>query len=515
MCSDVKELDNQDPLEDINLDFSLPFPQANAAIPYKEPKFTRDFAPLDHLIREERETEGVKPSVSASYPEGADPQEEVNAMVTENNAAPTRRTSARSAKSRQNSFGRGAAVDHGSPKIPEPRMTAAQRKHAALQEKNRRAQRRFRERQKQRVAELEDQVAALEAQLAALTRENEALNHRNGQLEKGDTLNGPPEMDKLPNGDSAPSRESKMIAVNEVLARETAMDVVLSYRRGEPDIVLTTADMCAMSQGAFINHFLGIVKQLASTVVDGGGTAEADNRVLQLVDQALRLWHRVSQCNPRLGTSFATSKLDESQKASPSDERSVAIMRALCLTTRQKSQLCTLRTLFLQRLASIAGTRTNFLQPCLANAASLKEECTSSRKLAMRQLATNQSAESLTSSLLEECTTVIEFEMSVTRHVLTPHQVAQFLIQSYPWAPDCLALTSCVANGQEGVVGQEVFCGDGDPTVPLGQLFMSDIHQVPVHQVPVSMGMGMDPNLRMNPGNPNSNLTGGGVGPYY
>lgn len=214
MCSDVKELDNQDPLEDINLDFSLPFPQANAAIPYKEPKFTRDFAPLDHLIREERETEGVKPSVSASYPEGADPQEEVNAMVTENNAAPTRRTSARSAKSRQNSFGRGAGVDHGSPKIPEPRMTAAQRKHAALQEKNRRAQRRFRERQKQRVAELEDQVAALEAQLAALTRENEALNHRNGQLEKGDTLNGPPEMDKLPNGDSAPSRESKMIAVN-------------------------------------------------------------------------------------------------------------------------------------------------------------------------------------------------------------------------------------------------------------------------------------------------------------
>lgn len=511
----MKELDNQDPLEDINLDFSLPFPQANAAnaaIPYKEaPRFTRDFVPLEHLVREEPVPDPVKPSVSASYQEQQEgPRlEEGDAvdMATENNSgAPTRRTSGRSTKSRQNSFGRG--TDGGSPKIPEPRMTAAQRKHAALQEKNRRAQRRFRERQKQRVAELEDQVAALEAQLAALTRENEALAHRYGQVDRsGDGLNL--EADRLlPNGDSAPTRESKMIAINEVLAQETATDVVLSYKRGEPDVVLTTTEMCAMSHASFTNHFLGIVKQLASTVVDGGGTAEADKRVLQLVDQALRLWHRVSQCNPKLATSFATCKLDEGQKALPSDERSVAIMRALCLTNRQKSQLCTLRTLFLQRLASIAGTRSNFLQPCLANTATLKEDCTSSRRLAMRQTVINQSAESLTSSLMEECTTMIEFEMSVTRHVLTPHQVAQFLIQSYPWAPDCLSLTNCVASGQDG---------DGD------SLFVSDVHHVPVSvpvAVPVStgmgmgMGMGMSMGMGMHPGNSNSNLTGG-LGPFY
>jgi hypothetical protein len=493
----VKELDNQDPLEDINLDFSLPFPQANAAnaaIPYKEaPRFTRDFVPLEHLVREETVADPVKPSVSASYQERQEEGDAVD-MATENNSAPTRRTSGRSSKSRQSSFGRGAGGDHGSPKIPEPRMTAAQRKHAALQEKNRRAQRRFRERQKQRVAELEDQVAALEAQIMALTRENEALAHRYGQAERGgDGLNL--EVDRLPNGESVPTRESKMIAINEVLAQETATDVVLSYKRGEPEVVLTTTEMCAMSHASFTNHFLGIVKQLASTVVDGGGTAEADKRVLQLVDQALRLWHRVSQCNPKLATSFATSKLDEGQRALPSDERSVAIMRALCLTNRQKSQLCTLRTLFLQRLASIAGTRSNFLQPCLTNTATLKEDCTSSRRLAMRQTAINQSAESLASSLMEECTTMIEFEMSVTRHVLTPHQVAQFLIQSYPWAPDCLSLTNCVASGQDG---------DGD------SIFVSDVQlQVPV-SVPVSMEMSMG--MGMHPGN--SNLTGG-LGPFY
>jgi hypothetical protein len=220
-----------------------------------------------------------------------------------------------------------------------------------------------------------------------------------------------------------------------------------------------------MSQPALSMHFGALIKECARTLVEGAGNPQSADRLASLVDQALSLWHRVGQCNPTSAKQFAIHSLDESNRGSPADERAPQIVRSLGLTDRQKTDICSLRKLFLQRVNTIAVSRsaavsqttlhgtndgTNNTTNTAAGGGGGVYGGTSGRSLAMHQLAARQASHHIMNSLQEENITAVEFETTVTKHVLAPAQAAQLLIHSFPWPPDCLSLTTWVAaeNGE-------------------------------------------------------------------
>ena len=388
-----------------------------------------------------------------------EPIEEM-AELTSDSEPPSEREEPPARPQRASARGRGATSKAKSEKA-EPRSAVQQRKHLALQEKNRRAQRRFRERQKLRVVELEEQVAALSQQLSTLLMERDVLAQRNLELEAASVSAGN-------NANNNFIGESPRVIISRPMpqpASEVCSDaghspsvacsqgMTLTPKLGGQDVVLSPMDLCNMTQPTLSGHFCSLVKECARTFVEGAGTPEVDERVCQLVDQALSLWQRVGQCNPTAAKQFATCKLDEKGRGQPADERAPHIVRSLGLTDRQKAELCNLRRLFLQRVNTIAAGRSSAAGLNLGS--TVPYGGTSGRTLASHQLAARQASRHIASSLQEEHTTAVEFETMVTRHVLAPAQVAQLLIQSYPWPPDCLALATWVAaeSGEAEALG--------------------------------------------------------------
>ena len=121
--ADVNDLGNNT-LDDMNLDFSLPFPAA--------PRSAAAAAP------------GPFPTPGDGLAHPTDP------MLPHATTSDSDHASDREVPESKQTRGRGRARAPANAKA-EPRNATEKRKQQALQEKNRRAQRRFRERQKQRV----------------------------------------------------------------------------------------------------------------------------------------------------------------------------------------------------------------------------------------------------------------------------------------------------------------------------------------------------------------------------
>jgi hypothetical protein len=479
--ADVTDLGNQDPLENINLDFSLPFPSSR-------PPTAANIYTLSQLT-------STTPGIPAAAPPAvlpadlprrpapeyddfgmheADYVSEEEPSVQED-VKPTRGRGRRAnTRSRLATSKNTASAAAGGAKNAEPRNVTQQRKHQALQEKNRRAQRRFRERQKNRVTELEDQVALLNSQLATVVIERDALAQRNLELEAAANNNSVPALSDHQLGgkgvfnineaslDSPQQQQPVMIAT--AAAPTSSADgchcpsalcsqgMTLTPKLAASPVILTPSELCTMSQPVLSMHFGALVKECARTLVEGAGNPQSADRLSSLVDQALSLWHRVGHCNPTSAKQFATCSLDETNRGSPADERAPQIVRSLALIDRQKTDICSLRKLFLERVNTIAASRSAAVNQTTLSSnnsttttASTVYGGTSGRSLAMHQLAARQASHYIMNTLQEEHITAVEFETAVTKHVLAPAQAAQLLIHSFPWPPDCLSLTTWVA----------------------------------------------------------------------
>lgn len=289
-------------------------------------------------------------------------------------------------------------------------------------------------------------MAELTAQLSETLRERDAL--RSGELQAANSLctMGPGSGGDGANG-GAQRQGTDPLHASEACSDAQAgaashVCLTLTLKAGMPEVALTPADLAAMPAGTLSSHFCTLVKELAKTVVDAAGTSEGEERVRQLIEQALALWSCAGQHNPSAMKQFLTTKLDEGHKGGPADERTPQIVRVLGLSDLQKKELCNLRRLFVQRMAAIANGRSSMASPVIGAPAVCG---TSGRAMASQQLAARQAARHVTNALHEEHTTALEFENAVTRHVLAPAQVAQLLIQSYPWPPDCLSVATWVA----------------------------------------------------------------------
>ncbi|KAL4422839.1 hypothetical protein ABPG75_009036 [Micractinium tetrahymenae] len=337
------------------------------------------------------------------------------------------------------------------------------KKHLALQEKNRRAQRRFRERQKQRVAELEEQVATLQAQLAAATAGNPAmvpapvpvqapagsgaavrLVPSDGDVMQHDGLKKEPHASpRAVVGEQVPSSGSPPGSDDEpVLPSVSFSDALtLTVREGHP-VQLTARELADMTPAELAKYYKAYVNELAGILVESDNPASqaTQERVRRLVDEVCLLSTRAALCNPPGSKHFALTKVDD-VPGQPADARVPQIARALDITANQRKQLGQLRSLFLQKLGRIAGDR----QEINAQLAGAVPGGTGNRHLCSRYLAAHDSARRLRESLREEHILVLDFISTIYKHVFTSQQVAQFMIQSYPWTPDCLALCTWVA----------------------------------------------------------------------
>lgn len=342
------------------------------------------------------------------------------------------------------------------------------KKHLALQEKNRRAQRRFRERQKQRVTELEEQVAILQAQLEAATAASATgppgAAANSGVAAAGGALPGlQPEAARpvLPDGDimqhdckqephvspravvgaqvpstgSPPSDEDQP-----ALAMAFEETLTLTVREGHP-VQLTAQELGDMTPAELAKFYKAYVNELAGILVesDNPSSHTTQDRVRRLVDEVCLLVTRAALCNPPGSKHFALTKVDDVSNQ-PADTRVPQIARALDITQQQRRQLGQLRGLFLQKLALIAAERHEINQQLAGSVPG----GTGNRHLASRYLASHDSARRLRESLREEHILVLDFVSTIYKHVFTAQQAAQFMIQSYPWTPDCLALCTWV-----------------------------------------------------------------------
>ncbi|KAK2077622.1 hypothetical protein QBZ16_004468 [Prototheca wickerhamii] len=364
-----------------------------------------------------------------------------------------------------------------SPSPPPRGRSAAARKQTALQEKNRRAQRRFRERQKMKVAELEGQVATLTSQLERLTSEHTALAAHSQRLEAAlaasaareeraaaaaacspraaqDDLGRPPLAPAAPalsttGGVPATVAEvtgsgvggSGGAAGGEMRSGEPGSgprlgedegrlpvvfqgDLRLTLRDGQ-SLSLTSCQLRDMTPAELARYYKTYVNELAQSLVEGGAPGP---RVEALVDDVCRLWTRVGLCNPAGVKHFSLTRVEPGAGAAGGpDDRVAAVSRALDLRPDQRASLARLRALFAGKLASIRARRRAV------------------RALAALYLASHEAARSLREALREEHILVLDFESTIFKHVLTNLQVAQLMIHSFPWTPDCLALCTWIA----------------------------------------------------------------------
>ncbi|KAI3430540.1 hypothetical protein D9Q98_005133 [Chlorella vulgaris] len=333
------------------------------------------------------------------------------------------------------------------------------KKHLALQEKNRRAQRRFRERQKQRVAELEEQVECLKAQLAAATAAGgqPAQQHEaaaapqlqpapSADFMQQDDVKAEVATDASPRtvvGAQGPATTSSLPATGEDGSQAVKFPeaLTLTVRQGQP-LVLGGRELADMTPAELARHYKAYVTELATLLVSSDNPAAnaTQERVRVLVDEVCLLCTRTALCNPPGSKHFALTKVDDVSNQ-PADTRIPQISRALDINQHQRRQLGQLRSLFLQKLARVAAERRGIN----AQLAGAVPGGTGSRHLACCYLAAHESQRRLRQSLWEEHHLVLDFVSTIYKHVFTSHQVAQFMIQAYPWTPDCLALCTWVA----------------------------------------------------------------------
>ncbi|KAL6782689.1 hypothetical protein ACKKBG_A07735 [Auxenochlorella protothecoides x Auxenochlorella symbiontica] len=378
---------------------------------------------------------------------------------------------------------------------PPPRAGKAQgvRKQTALQEKNRRAQRRFRERQKMKVAELEEQVATLTLQLDRVTGERAALASHASRLEaalaaatareeaaavaapagaaassrfpgeetgpalpalsssrppgSGAGRGGAPGPAPAESG-AGPTPRGAAGAGSSGVGRsagedDPALPVVfqgdlrLTLREGQSQS-LTAEELRGMTPAELARYYKAYVNELAQSLVEGGAPAA---RVGALVDDVCRLWTRVGLCNPAGVKHFSLTRVEAGAGGAGPDDRVAAVSRALDLRADQRASLAGLRALFQGKLAGIRARRRGVVE-ALARAEPVG---TGTRPLAALYLASHEAARGLREALREEHILVLDFESTVFKHVLSGLQVAQLMIHSFPWTPDCLALCTWVA----------------------------------------------------------------------
>ncbi|KAK9814490.1 hypothetical protein WJX72_006727 [[Myrmecia] bisecta] len=326
-------------------------------------------------------------------------------------------------------------------------MSAAEkeaRRTLALQEKNRRAQRRFRERQKSRVATLEAEVDELKQQLHASNQGRDELERQNQALQQLQLQQAQHTKQARHGGQpSGSQRDPETEQCDED-------KLVRTIREGQ-ETMLTLEQVQQLAPKALTRIWKEYVGQLAACLakMESKPLAPVPRCLIRLTSEASMLLQRMAAGNPLATKTLIAGEL-EGEAIQPcmgpqeGPNRWPLVGRALNLSSQQASELMELRRRLLSNLSCILQQRREVIQHMRA--------VPTAHYTTGHFLEAQESLEQLQANLKQEHLLITEFVSAVHSRILSPTQLARCLVQSYPRAPDTLAIATWVASA----------CGEAD-----------------------------------------------------
>ncbi|KAK9905590.1 hypothetical protein WJX75_002604 [Coccomyxa subellipsoidea] len=331
-----------------------------------------------------------------------------------------------------------AGASHEQAESQEQANGKGRRSKEDVQKRNKEAQQRFRDRQKAKLKEAEDAAEELRVKLDGVMREKAALEAQ--LLEFTQTLAQRDELiAQLRTGREAAG------AAGECPVARFPCNVTLSVYPNQ-HILLTQADVIKLRREDLVAIWKEYVNALSNLLPSGHVqlSESAAQTVTVLTQEATQLMLCVADSSPAMFKNFAACKLD-ADSSNDYGEDSLQLWGAvtgfLQLTPKQRKELVALRVACLSTLSDVIDERNNihaFLTAAMPAAVG-------ARHTAAQYLKAHEGIEQLKMNLKKEHDLKVDWMTAVYCNVLEPVQVARAIVQSYPWAPDTMAVAAVVA----------------------------------------------------------------------
>lgn len=194
--------------------------------------------------------------------------------------------------------------------------------------------------------------------------------------------------------------------------------------------------------------------RLAVCLVEANG--DADSPVCQTISgimaELIATFGYISASQPRKMLSFHISNLEEGPTSSPAANEELwhTIAAAANFSDEQLAQIAGMRDLFVAKMMSIMQEREDISAQLAAATPPFESKVITadvSSQGAAGHIQALQATEKLHQNLHQAQTCLTCFKIAA-RECLTPLQIAQMCVQSFPWLPDIVALFNSVANSR-------------------------------------------------------------------
>lgn len=350
---------------------------------------------------------------------------------------------------------------------------------AKLRDKNKRAQKRFRERKKEKAQETEKYMSELTVEMEQVRVEKGKLEERNQLLEKVLSLNKPEQaapttglLELTP--DTLKGIPSPFGAELDSFPPDKTLPV--SVLHTEPKS-MTVRDVKSMSWEQHVVIWKDYVSKLAVLLVNAKGDpdSEAGAEVQSTIQEAITMCSCKAMHDPYGLQHFYLARMEEGRRISkqknPLPEAMAQMManvlKSLRLTEQQKCELMELRQWVLPRVGRLMRERERIskaLQACTKDTHK-QEVAINSKNLSHAHVQAADILTELYGNLKEDQVLMVQMSSAIWRKMMTPFQMANIVVQTYPWVPDTGALLNQLA-AQEGQPSAIELLGFGDTGVP-------------------------------------------------
>lgn len=258
-------------------------------------------------------------------------------------------------------------------------------------------------------------------------------------------------------------------------------DNALATAGGAPDArnSLVAAEIRAikmMPAEAVVGRWKEMVRELGNILVQIEGCpdendprrAEGMRDLCRVLDAAGRMCMHTAVLHPTNMQKLIAMTLDDGRSGVSAEDRQrwASVAASLALTPEQKSQIISLRRIFLRRMARVVEERRAVL-------AKLQSVQIPDRMLALQSvinetLKVNQCTVKLKANLQEEHLAGMEFIGTVFKTVFGKLQKARAIVQSYPYYPDIYQISTLLALEREGGAALDPAAGVADPGIGVG-----------------------------------------------
>lgn len=334
---------------------------------------------------------------------------------------------------------------------------------AKLRDKNKRAQKRFRERKKEKAHETEKYMSDLTVEMDKVRLEKSKLEERNQLLETVLSLSKQ-DMPLPTKGilqlspDTLKTISAPFGAKLEVLSPDETLPV--SVLRTEPKS-MTVREVKSMSLEQHVVIWKDYVTKLAVLLVNAKGDPDsaAGAEVQSTLQEAITMCSCKAMHDPYELQHFFMARMEEGRRISKQKkpqpgamaEMMANVLTSLKLTDQQKHELMELRRWVLPRIGRLMRERERIskaLQACTKDTHK-QEVAVNSKNLSEAHVQAADLLTELYSNLKEDQLLMLQMSIAIWRKMMTPFQLANILVQTYPWVPDTGALLNQLAE-QEG-----------------------------------------------------------------